>query len=511
MPLSDAQMARLEALLAKPALSDAEMGELEQLDSAALGLSDAMEPDSPLAKALASQDGDVVTVETPTGPAQFDRQGNRVMSQDEVSQALDAGGGQLKQRALEGALSFLSGGGPLVDEAQGVKSALKRSMATLAGRDAVDPVTAYRQGRDTARKDVAQATRNASPDVNVMGVDVPVLPVLGAVAGAGPLAEGVVPRLVAASYGAGLQGAGASEADLTKGDVGGVAQDAAISGVLGLGGQAFGEGIGAVSRPLTKALRGQSAAASQAVVDAQQAAANKAAQSAVGSVGGRTAGVANTMDRLMEIARNELGLYSPEQVAGALERLREPDMTALREQMARNLTAKAGNQGPQLEKARAEMIQAFQEAEPQAVAASAAAKLDPATQSRDFGRSLWKSIGQRALIAGATGAAGAGVSALTGGDTAKGGLAGLAGGAFLSQPGVLAFLRNQAGNPARQALINAMAANGAEAAGRGAAAIGRTEGLLAGRGATELTNEERRRVEAFLSALRGGPPGAPVP
>lgn len=461
----------------------------------------AIPPGSPLAKALATQKGDVVTVETPTGPAQFDRQGNRVASPEEMAAQMDAGGAGLKQRMLEGALSVASGGGPLVDEAQGVKSALKRSMATLAGKDAVDPLTAYRQGRDDARRLVKSATANASPTVSVMGVDVPVLPVLGMVASSGPSAAGVVPRLLASGFGAGLNAFGASEGNSPAE----VATDTAAGGALGVGGAAVGEALGAVSRPLAKALRRESGLAADVVKEAEKKAADKAVRSAVGTVGGHTAGVANTLGRLEEIARNPLGLYSADEVAAAVARLKEPDMVALRQQMTQNLMAKAGNQGPALERAREEMLAAIEASAPEAVAAKAAEKLDPSKQGKDFAGSLWRSLGQRALISGGVGALGAGAAALTGNDPKMGGLTGLAGGAFLSQPGVLAFLRNQAGNPARQALINSMAANAAETAGRTVGDAGRLVGTGAARGKTELTNEERLRIQAFLSALRDAP------
>jgi hypothetical protein len=283
-----------------------------------------------------------------------------------------------------------------------------------------------------------------------------------------------------------------------------VAKDAAISGALGVGGQAFGEGLGAASRPLTKALRGQSDEAAKVALDAAQRAEDRAAQSAVGAVGGRTSGVANTMDGLMEIARNELGLYSPEEVASALARLKEPDMAALRQQMARNLIVKAGNQGPQLEKAREEMVQAFARAEPEAVAASVAPKLTLEGASKDVAKKLWKTLAPRAALGVVGSGIGAGYSALTGGDVSQGAKWGGGVGAVFP-PGVVQVLRNTAADPAKQAVINAVAAKGAAAAGNMASKYGQGAGALAGRGTTELTNEERRRVEAYLATLRGTP------
>lgn len=437
----------------------------------------------------APEDLPIVETDTPQGKVRS-RGGLPILSPEEVSQRLDAGDARLREKALAGLLSFVSGGGPLVDEGKGALEALKRVPRYLAGDNGESLGDTYTKARDSARKTVKDATADASPSVSVGGVDVPLLPLAGALASSGPLGETALARLAASTFGAGLNAAGASEG-ATPSEV---AKDTAVGGGLGLAGAGVGEVLGAAARPLARALRGKSEEASRAVAEAEKAAADKAARSAVGAVGGHTAGVANTLGRLEEIARNPLGLYSAEEVAAALERLGEPDLVALRQQMTQNLMSKAGNQGPALARAREDMLSALVAASPESVAAKAAAKLDPSKQGADFGRSLWRSVGQRALIPGALGAAGAGVSLLTGGDPVKGGLGGLAGGAFLSQPGVLAFLRNQAGNPARQALVTALAARGADTAGDLAARAGQLEGQAAGRGAVELSNEARRRL-----------------
>ncbi|HAM55951.1 MAG TPA: hypothetical protein DCQ64_11285, partial [Candidatus Rokubacteria bacterium] len=48
-------------------------------------------PGSPLEKVLAEQKGDVVTVQTPTGPTQFTRDGSPFYSPDEAAQMGQAG------------------------------------------------------------------------------------------------------------------------------------------------------------------------------------------------------------------------------------------------------------------------------------------------------------------------------------------------------------------------------------------------------------------------------------
>ena len=86
------------------------------------GVSQAIPQGSPLEKAMKEQSGEIVTVETPTGPAQFTRDGQRFFSGDELAQ-MDAGP-KARESALSGALSFLSGGGPLIDEFKGIEAAL---------------------------------------------------------------------------------------------------------------------------------------------------------------------------------------------------------------------------------------------------------------------------------------------------------------------------------------------------------------------------------------------------
>ena len=202
-------------------------------------------PGSPLEKALASQTGDVVTVETPTGPAKFTRGGARFYDDAEAGQQMDEGGARMKERGLEGALSFLSGGGPMVDEMAGVKGAVTGRLPLFDG---------YRAARDTARNDVSRSTRNASPMIPVGSYRIPALPLAGAVL---PSLMAPNPSSVLARIGAsGAQGAesalGNSEADLTMGEFGRSARDVGAGTGTGLLAGGVAEGIAVPMRAIAR-------------------------------------------------------------------------------------------------------------------------------------------------------------------------------------------------------------------------------------------------------------------
>jgi hypothetical protein len=183
---------------------------------------------SPLEAALKAQTGDVVTVDTPTGPAQFTRKGERVMSAEEREPMFGAMEAGARQRGLEGALSFLSGGGPLIDEGKGLEAALNindpRSMKEK-----------YLWAQDVAKRDIASATAHASPMVTVRGVTVPVLPALGA---ALPQLLAPNPSTWAARIALGTeqgvqQMAGASDASLVRGELPAYLRDVGTAGAAG--------------------------------------------------------------------------------------------------------------------------------------------------------------------------------------------------------------------------------------------------------------------------------------
>lgn len=463
---------------------------------------DAVPPGSPLAQALASQTGDVVTVDTPTGPAQFDRKGNRVYSQDEVAQQLDAGGARLKQRALEGALSFLSGGGPLVDEAQGVKSALSRGVATIAGNDAVDPLTAYRQGRDSTRALVKSSTASASPVVGGL----PVLPLLGAVAATGPVGATAPARILASAVGAGLQGAGNTEADLTKGDVRGFLSDTGVATGTGAAAGLGGELLGLPLRALSKATGREAAAAAAAQRELDQAAAQKAVNAARGALGGETSSAMRTLEQARFAVDNPT-LVSPQTLKNAQDFLASPEAEALLNRALQNTVARGGSQVGRIDKARAAMVDAIDSASPAAVDAVTAAKLAPDAVAKNAAQRLWRSLGQRAMMGAAGAGLGAGYQLATGGDVTEGVKWG-GGTGFVIPPGALQTFRNLGNSPAVQHVANQAVADLLRASANGAARAGAATGAAAAKARTDVTNEERR---ALLEYLRGAQPFVPIP
>jgi hypothetical protein len=183
---------------------------------------------SPLEAALKAQAGDVVTVDTPTGPAQFTRKGERVMSAEEREPMFGAMEAGARQRGLEGALSFLSGGGPLLDELRGFDAGARAFL-----RREGDAGDAYRQVRDETRAEVSKATGAASPIMDIGGVKVPVLPALGAAA---PSLLAPNPATIAGRIGlGGYTGASSAAANSEARDWMGLAEESFLGGALGAG------------------------------------------------------------------------------------------------------------------------------------------------------------------------------------------------------------------------------------------------------------------------------------
>ena len=202
-------------------------------------------PGSPMARALATQPGEVVTVTDPQEGdlGRFLRSGKRVMSPQEVEanakSSMNVGG-------MEGLLSFLSGGGPLLDEGKGALTAIGDRKP---GEGFLD---AYRRGRETARNDVSTATRNASPEV----AGVPVLPVLGSMAATAPIGgAGSGAKLFGAgALSSGILGTGESEQDLTQGEFGPFAADVGLRALTGGAGAVVGNKLAQIPGQLAAKL-----------------------------------------------------------------------------------------------------------------------------------------------------------------------------------------------------------------------------------------------------------------
>jgi hypothetical protein len=264
------------------------------------------EAGTPLAEALASQTGDVVTVETPGGPAQFDRQGRRVYSSEEAQQYVDAATAPLGEGISEAALSFLAGGGPLIDEMRGVGGAI-RSIGT--DKPMLD---AYRDTRDETRNIVARATSRASPTVRVPqwvpkagGVNVPVLPVAGALLPSmlSPLPATGLGRVFLAGEQGAQTAAEASTADLTRGEVADFGGEVGRGFGLGLAVGGVGEAVGAGANAIA---RGAGSRIGDSV--ATRAAKDQAAVAAeLASLRGQIGGESQKMSRLFENTQRAAG------------------------------------------------------------------------------------------------------------------------------------------------------------------------------------------------------------
>jgi hypothetical protein len=217
-------------------------------------------PGAPLARALAEQPGDIVTVNDPQegNLGRFTRSGQRLMDPQDVEANIKA---SMNLGGTEGLLSFLSGGGPLLDEGAGAVNA-------FAGRKPGEGfLDAYRRGRDVARNDVATATREASPEV--MGI--PVLPMLGSMAATAPIgAAGTGAKLFGAgALSSGVLGAGETEADLTRGELGPFAADVGLRSLTGGVGALAGNAIGRI--PGVLASKAASVMADSAPINALKA------------------------------------------------------------------------------------------------------------------------------------------------------------------------------------------------------------------------------------------------
>ncbi len=249
---------------------------------------------SPLEQALATQTGDVVNVETPTGPAKFTRGGDRFLSPEESDQVAAAGGARLKERSLESLLSFASGGGPLGDELAGAM-AMGSPPSTRPGESLLDT---YRRVRDQHRREVTSATRHASPTVGISGREIPVLPLAGAVSTnlLAPNPASVLGRIGLSGAIGAEQAIGESEADLTRGDVEGFLKDTGRGARNGL---LAGGGAEALSVPMRAIARGAASRVGDAV--ATRAATDTAdVAGEVASLRGQLGGESQKMSRMFE-------------------------------------------------------------------------------------------------------------------------------------------------------------------------------------------------------------------
>lgn len=466
----------------------------------------AAEPGTPLDKALREQAGDVVTVETPTGPARFTRSGSRFMSGDELSTAMNSGPGP-DERVLEGALSFLSGGGPLMDEMAGASKAMnpvelaKYLASKVGGRNAKSPLDTYRNERDSVRRDVAMATHHASPVADVMGLKVPVLPALGAIAPtlAAPNPATALGRIGLSGAIGAEQAVGGSQADLTRGEAADFGKDVLVGGGAGLAAGGVAEGLTAPFRMLSGKLGSLASEAKDAVTAATQKTKDEAVRSAVGGLGRVVATQGNSMETVMDVLRNPQW-YDDATVQAAYRLAESPDGKLLLSRAAQNNMAKLTQSLGAEDVARQALGAASDAAAPGAVAAEVARKTAPGAIASDVGGKFWKSVGQRAVLGAAGSGVGAGAAWLAGEDPKVG--AGIGATAGFMPQGALQFMRNQAASPVvrygASSLVGNLLNAEAGAVAKGAAAIS----PVAQQGARATADE--REEDAISAFLNGG-------
>lgn len=449
-------------------------------------------PGSPLEQALAEQTGDIVTVQTPTGPAKFTRQGQRFYDSTEAQGFLDSGMARVKERGLEEALTFFGSGGKFMDEARGADAAVA---AAVRGRS---PGDAYRQVRNETRRDVQRA-ESKSPTVEVGGL--PLKPVALAGAAAPSMAAGVpsswLARILASGGAAAVDEAGASTADLTEGEGEQFARDVGGAAGMGLAAGGAAEGLTAPLRYVGARAGREAVAAKQALTDATQAAKDKAARSALGSLGGVVSAQGNAAETISDVLRNP-HLYPQNVVNAANTFVQSPEGKMLFGRAAtNNLERMPGLLGRE-EEARRVLMEATQAASPGAVASEVAQKTAPDAILGDLGRKASRSLGQRAALAAGGAALGSGASWLTGVDPEKGGAFGALAG--YGAPGVLSFARNQANNPALQFGANALVEKLIGGAAGGFSKAARVmEPTAKSAARNEVTREEEDAIQAFLS------------
>lgn len=434
----------------------------------------------------------VRTVETPTGPTHLTAEGAPFSTPEEEENITAAHTARFKQRVLEGGLSTLSGGGKLADEMSGamkVPGAIDQYVSDTAfGRPTTSPLDVYRKERNSVRSDVDSATRNASPTFELGGQQVPVLPLIGSAIPSmlAPLPVGTGARILGGGVTSALDAMGGSEADVTRGDVGGLARDVGTGFTFGAGASGLGELAAAPARAIGRGAATRAAEAG-ARLEAQNAAkAAKALASAEGRVGGTTTGVTSSLSAIDETAANIAGKYTPEEVAAALAKQADPSLQGIRKAANLNTIESIGRRASALESARGAMDEAAQAAAPSAVASRTAGQLDPSTAMSDWGEKAWNSVGQRAVGAGLGSALGSGVDLAMGGEGKKGGLAGAGLGFMTSAPGMIQFMRNTAASPVMQNMATRGLAGAADLGSNALGRMARTAAVIsstAGQGA----------------------------
>lgn len=377
------------------------------------------------------------------------------LSSEQVQAHIDAGGARFKEDALKHALSFISGGGPLVDEMSGAAAAWQdapRALMQSGGspsRFSQAVLDRYRSKRDDVRKTVGDA-QAAGPTVK----GVPVLPVAGAVAstlGVGA-PESMLGRLAAGAAQGGLYGLTDSRADLTKGDVGGMLRDTGAAAGLGLAGAGAGEAVTALPRLGANVLQraGVSARLGRAAKDVADVQSDVAA--ARGRLGSLTQEASRTNENLLrEVAGPPSTTAGGDLAQEALVALQSPERRAVSQSVIENNLERLPQQNAAIAKAKAD-YQALMTGADQEAAKRTADYFSGPIFDNEVAPRLWR-FAQRA---GAGYLLGKASETLTGDKNA--GFYGGALGASVGAQGTMQMLRNVAKSPRVRAAAGDFAA-----------------------------------------------------
>ena len=435
--------------------------------------------------------GDIHANETPEQAAK--RLGGTYRSPAEVGDVLQrAGDMSLKEGIVKPAIAATQGalsnfGDELAAATETVNQAGKHRFGVLGAL--ADPDTrlleSYRRNKGDWQKITDESTKDNS---------IPYL--LGALASPNPAGKaGILGRLLAAGA-QGIAGAvGDSRHSLADGDVGGVAKDGAVGGVLGLGAGAVGEALAAPMRLIGRGAGVRAGEASLAQRALNQTAADKAIKTEVGNLGRNTASQGNAMESILEGAYPR-GPVGDEAHQAATEFVNSEAGRKLIDRSILNNVSKGGSLLSEEEAIRLALAQRKAAATPEAIAAKTAVDLEPGGVAKDLLGKWARSHGQRIALGAAGAAAGAGVAQLTGQDKSTGAVMG----GLLSPtaPGALQFLRNQAGSPKVQHLalktLQGLAEKGSDVTGKAAVGAARLAGSK-----PAVSPDEEKAIRAFLT------------
>lgn len=465
------------------------------------------ESGSPLEKALAEQSGDVVTVQTPTGPAQFTRSGARFYGPEEAAQLQEVGGAKLKERALATVANTLGRGGLFGPQQAGLAAVTR---PWLDGPNGTRPdegvLEHYRRVRDATSRDLSNASRTADIRPQIMGRKVDILPALASAApslmAGGP--AGIGGRLLLSTVLGAENAASSSDADLTRGEVLPFLGDTAKGGGFGLVTGGVAEGVTAPMRLIARgaASRIGDSVATQAAKDTEAVAEELA------KLKGQLGGESQKMSRMFENTQRAAGggvapagqsPIDPSLQGKALLALSDPSTVRLQEKVLNRTLGEMPGQTAVVERLESELAQKTANA-----SAEAAKRTQDYFAKPVFQTEIAPRLGRLAYNAGTGAATGSAAGAAMGlgsmftgvGDPLTAAAVGLG-------TGITQGLGKSAITMSRNAMAQPRLQVGAlESLIRAAQAgqnVMRAEARSASSVESRLTADEQRAVHAFLS------------